>query len=173
MKRDSHLWKLEWGGIHVIPWQGRRLLTIKFTDRQGNIHSWAPRWDDLFSVFITLCVLEKEAPSKKWLEAVVDTATNILEICAERIAPLLGTTDGARLLVTGSQERFSREVRAAWEEQLRLDELFAKVGKERFLALLNEVLDEAGDKLLLKPNGWLTKELMRRLEQLDESSQGE
>ncbi len=173
MEGTRHLWKLEWGEIHVVPWQGRRLLTIRFKDRQGNVHSWAPRWDDLFSVFINLSVLEKDAPSKKWLETVADTATTILEICAERLTPLLGSTEGARLLVTGSQERLRRELRAAWEEQLRLDELSTKVGKERLVAQLNEILNEVGDELLLKPNGWLTKELLRRLEQLDESSQGE
>ena len=173
MERVRHLWKLKWGGIHVLPWQGRRLLTIKFTDRQGNVHSWAPRWDDLFSVFINLSVLEKDAPSKEWLETVADTATTILEICAERLTPLLGPTEGARLLVTGSQERLRTELRAAWEEQLRLDELSAKVGKEKLVAQLNAILNEVGDELCLKPNGWLTKELMRRLERLDESSEEE
>ncbi len=164
MKRASHLWKLEWRGIRVRPWRIRRLLTVEFADRNGNIHSWAPTWDDLFSVFITLSVLEKEAPSEEWLEGVADTATNILEICAERLAPLLGPTEGAKLLVMDSQERFRKQLKAAWEEELKLAEIFAKVGKERFLRQFNDILDEFGDGLLLKPEGWLTKELLRRME---------
>ncbi len=164
MKKSNHLWKLEWGGIYVRPWRRGRLLTVSFTDREGNIHSWAPTWVDLFSVFITLCVLEKEAPSKEWLEHVADTATTILEICAERLAPLLGNTQGTRLLVTGSQERFRKELKAALDEQLRLNEVLDRAGKERFLGQLDNILDEVGDGLLLKPEGWLTNELLRRLE---------
>jgi len=166
VKKASHLWKLEWGGVRVRPWRIRRLLTVEFADREGNIHSWAPTWDDLFSVFITLCVLEKEAPSEEWLEGVADTANTILEICAERFAPLLGPTEGARLLVTASRERFIKQLKAAWEEELELAELFAKVGKEKFMRQFNDILDEIGDEVLLKPEGWLTKELLRRLEVL-------
>lgn len=168
MKRTGHLWKLEWGGILVRPWRGRRLLTVRLADHDGNVHSWAPRWDDLFSVFVTLCVLEKEAPSIQWLESVADTATTILEICAERLAPLLGAETGARLLLSGSQERFRKELKAAWEEQLALNEIFARWGEKRVMQQLKNILDEVGDELLLKPEGWLMKELCRRLETTSE-----
>ena len=88
MKTASHLWKLEWGGCLVRPAQKGHLLTVLFKDRESNIHSWAPTWDNLFSAFTTLCVLEKEAPSVVWLQRVADTATTILEIWAGRLAPL-------------------------------------------------------------------------------------
>ena len=72
---------LKFSRFQQEPVKGQRaLLTIKFLDDDGNLYSWAPRWDDLERAFLRALNVEAfNKPESEWLNRFANTVRDVSE----------------------------------------------------------------------------------------------
>jgi len=82
---NEHPWKLEYDGTeHIRRDNGDELLVVVFRDREGNHHTWAPRWSEVFRLSLKAGTCElSNRPRSEWLRKFAELGQALVRLCGE------------------------------------------------------------------------------------------